>query len=770
MQWLSTASVPAALLGEAGGLRWRRISVGRVLGVFLLLAVLGGVQVEAGRPQGNTQADATSPAAPAAAGLRSFGSNANSQDVVNCHEVPLGSKDHDFARDAAAELAARGAPELDVRKLLWPRPKSVQLQQATNVVDSMMESAGLLVKPLLVQPEGLAFHIEGGIARDTARRAVHRVCRRLWAAAAALPPSDIKAAHAERASAPSGATHLVTLRVLASAAGGGESDTTPPGLTANESYKLTVGESANSSSLEAMSRHGLNRGLETLVQVLDALMVASRPSASQAEGFWKFAPGVMVSNGVPTGSGVALHIQDEPIYPWRGLLVDTARHYLPVEALEQVLSAMAANKLNVMHWHLTDAVSFPLELPSLPQLARKGAFDSKKIYKASDVRRVVEYASRLSIRVVPELDMPAHTGSWVFGEPDVVSNCKHVRPGNPEDAANPFKQRDKLALDPSSNKLLDVVRTALSDLAAMFPDEFIHVGGDEVDYDCWETMPKIKKWMRKNRMNSKGVLKWFFKAVFEKLGELKKNPIIWQEAFLEGVTLPPGGVVQPWQCWGDIDLGATTTTIGHMTGHMAAARQHRVVQSSCWYLDWDSQWTDFYGHSADEADQAISRSRGSPLPYAKAPSFKQGLLGGEAALWTERIDFTNVACRTWPRTAAIAERLWSSEDESHFLDGSFSVRRGKDMSPRLLWHAHRLRRLYGVALKPLKAASGSHEAAFTAADLARVQHTCPLLASQALQRSKTDSEWADAFEHGFLRLRDEPAVGEESPWGIRLDL
>ncbi|CAE7658729.1 Hexb [Symbiodinium sp. CCMP2456] len=463
-----------------------------------------------------------------------------------------------------------------------------------------------------------------------------------------------------------------------------------------EKYQLLF---AGVSKLSAPSIHGFRRGLETLLQVVEALSGESRA--------WTWAPGF--SNGAP----VDLWIEDVPRFPWRGLLLDTARHFAPIQVMESLLFSMAASKLNVLHWHVTDAMSFPLQLESLPQLAQLGSFDASKTYTHADVRHIVALAANLSIRIVPELDMPAHTASWIFGEPETVSNCTHVLPQDPNDAKNRFKARDKLALDISSKRTKKVVSAILKEMAGLFPDEFFHVGGDEVDFRCWTTMPHIAAWMRKKGLGASQALQNFFEHVFQEVKRLGKRPIVWQDAFDQGLRLPKEAVVQPWKCWGSVGPGMPwwpqaepEAQIGHASAFAATSMGFSAVQSSCWYLDWNSQWTDFYNHTADEG------------PLASTPSDR--LLGGETALWSELIDFTNLNCRAWPRAAAVAERLWSEMPRSFSSD---------EVERRLTRHSSRLHR-QGVALRPL---TTSHEDWFEVPEsLQDVETTCPLLVSQAL--------------------------------------
>lgn len=693
--------------------------------------------------------------------------------IVACSDVP-----------GIALRPPRAVPP-DLRTVLWPRPLAISLSRAgenetLNLDVAKAEGAGL--EPLSVDPEKLRFllpAISGALQKQVAW-SVRRLCRRLKERAP--PPRG----HAlpQRSQEPGTPLTIVNLQIR----GDGHSPPAPdyPDLQHHDWYELVIAPAPHEATLSASSRHGLNYGLETLLQVLDVLphegegsaespcpaensscTAEQRSTSNTAAGVppdaW--APGWLHPSPTASASskpaGLELRIFDAPRYRWRGLLLDSARHFMPVEVIERLLSSMAANKLNVLHWHLTDAVSFPLKLKSLPQLAEKGAFSAQQTYSAEDVHRIVELASHLSIRVVPELDVPAHTASWIFGEPDAVSNCTHVLPEDPEEAANPFKVRDKLALDVSSPRALEVVRTILEELATLFPDPFVHIGVDEVDFRCWTTVPKIvRRLLDAGVRSANEALERFVVAVLNVTQHLGKKAVVWQEALDAGLDLSPEVVVQPWKCWGEHGgpevpgwpPDVPHAMLGHFSAWLATRRGLSVVQSSCWYLDWDSQWWDYYEHSA----LLVGLEAALHQPEDNEPRLVQKLLGGEAALWTERVDFTNAACRVWPRAAAIAEKLWSQP-----LD---SKEPREKVAERLLVQTHRLQRLHGVLVRPLrpKGQAGLDQLEpMTQQELEDVEAVCPLLSSQAIQREPSDPEWAEAFTAAFSSFQDDPIPPSE---------
>ena len=370
----------------------------------------------------------------------------------------------------------------------------------------------------------------------------------------------------------------------------------------------------------------------------------------------------------PVKAHLPLRLHDWPNSQWRGLLVDTARHFIPLKLLRRTLDAMEVSKFNVLHLHLTDTQSFPLllrdvQLPEGPllelsMLAMKGAFDNRtKVYTADDLKQLVAYASDRGITIVPEIDMPAHSYSWGKAFRDLVV---------PYDRSHSaVKQLDMVPLDVSNPLLLPVVSAILDQVAEIFPSKFIHVGGDEVRTEPWNDTPHIKAWMKEQGHNTTSqAFQAFETSVFSMLEKLGRVPLVWQ-GVLDSRAMPnssandAAAIVQPWKCWGGLAIRAAET---------ALLTRHPVVMSSCWYLDYETDWLTYIAsdqgadalHSLTSAmatrDRGV-RVGGSASNFSPAAA-KQGLLGGEASMWTERVDLTNFECRVWPRASAVASRLW----------------------------------------------------------------------------------------------------------------
>ena len=322
-----------------------------------------------------------------------------------------------------------------------------------------------------------------------------------------------------------------------------------------------------------------------------------------------------------------LHIVDAPAYPYRGILVDTARHYLPMSLIQQQLEAMEWNKLNVLHWHLTDGQAWPYASAAYPELAAEGAFCRQCVYTAADIGWVQQQAAMRGIRVVLELDLPGHSRVIGQSHPEWMTACHGSVPSEP--------------LNATSTAVYDFVRTLYAEVAGMLDtvvNSWIHVGGDEVPLQCWEESPQIQDWIQKHGMNETTDLLAYFEN--ELLGivtdELNLRPIVWQELYSQ-VSLPEETVVDVWML----------TNLEVL--HAATAQGYDVLLSACWYLDHlDQDWRDMYNCDPQEL-----------LGPNATTAQQRHLLGGHASMWGERVDDTNFMSRVWPRASAVAERLWT---------------------------------------------------------------------------------------------------------------
>ncbi|KAK6120677.1 hypothetical protein DH2020_045575 [Rehmannia glutinosa] len=317
------------------------------------------------------------------------------------------------------------------------------------------------------------------------------------------------------------------------------------------------------------------------------------------------------------------YVQDKPRFIYRGLMLDTSRHYLPIEVIKQVIESMSYAKLNVLHWHIIDEESFPLEVPTYPNLW-KGAYTKWERYTIDDASEIVNQFFISGINVMAEVDVPGHARSWGAGYPDLwpSSSCKEP-------------------LDVSKNFTFDLISGLLSDLRKVFPFELFHLGGDEVHTDCWYSTPHVKQWLEDHKMTGKDAYQYFVLRAQEIAVSLNWTPVNWEETFNAFATsLDPRTVVHNW--------------LGSGVCPKAVAKGFKCIFSNqgVWYLDHlDVPWDSVY-----YAD---------PLEGISNASEQKLVLGGEVCMWGETADASNVQQTIWPRAAAAAERLWSNEESTY---------------------------------------------------------------------------------------------------------
>jgi len=208
-----------------------------------------------------------------------------------------------------------------------------------------------------------------------------------------------------------------------------------------------------------------------------------------------------------------LTITDTPRFPHRGLLVDTSRHFLPLPTLHSIIDSLTVAKLNTLHWHLVDSQSFPFDSPSYPLLGKAGSYSPQERYTPSDVTSIVSYAAARGVRVMVEIDTPGHAASWCAGYPDV---CPDVANGCLE------------PLNPSANATFELLEGLFGDVAGLFPETLMHLGGDEVNTDCWDDTAVIAEWMAENDMDSSSTYAWFIAKVQKIAQGLGKEVIGWE--------------------------------------------------------------------------------------------------------------------------------------------------------------------------------------------------------------------------------------------------
>jgi len=370
-------------------------------------------------------------------------------------------------------------------------------------------------------------------------------------------------------------------------------------LGEDESYVLEV--TTTGAKLTAPTPLGAMHGLQTFLQLADVSL----------GGF----------------AAPALTIQDKPRFPWRGLMIDSARHFIPLDVIRRNIDAMEAVKMNVFHWHLSENQGFRVESRKFPKLHEMGS--DGLYYTQEEMRDVITYARDRGIRVVPEFDMPGHSTAWFVGHPELASGK------GPYEIERKWGIFDP-AMDPTNEKVYKFLDELIGEMAKVFPDHYFHIGGDEVNGKEWDANPKIQAFMKAHGIKNNEALQAYFSGRVQKLVTKHGKTVVgWDEVLVAGV--PKDIVIQSWR--------------GQASLAQAAKQGYRGILSNGYYLD--------LGWSAAR-HYAVDPLSGDAANLSAEE--KQRILGGESCMWAEYVSPENVDSRIWPRNAAIAERLWSPQE------------------------------------------------------------------------------------------------------------
>ncbi len=543
-----------------------------------------------------------------------------------------------------------------------------------------------------------------GISTERLDRAYERFADRLASKTAASPTASSAPDEVE--------TDAIEIRIRCDSV-----SSQYPSLEEDESYRLKI--DGKGIELSAPEERGIFHGLETLFQLLE-----------KDEQGW-YLP--------------ELDMEDAPRYPWRGLMIDVSRHWIPKEVILRNLAGMASVKMNVLHLHLTDHQGFRIESKVFPKLHEMGS--EGNYYTQQEIREILEYASDRGIRIVPEFDVPGHTASWFTGYPDLASDeGPHViYKGIIGDAI----------MNPANEYTFDFLNELFGEMASLFPDTYFHIGADEPRDEDWNNNPAIQEFMKSQGFSDNHALYAYFnQRLYEIVEGHGKRLLGWDE--IQDAGLPADKIaVQSWRnhksLWKSAREGShAILSAGYYLDHKQSAAFHYDVDpevikgaieieiDSAHWQSWKMELKfndtkldgELYMFGADENRRGVmgimgnlygfdqvkeqdgkleydiegpmgtatfelrqqgdslvgessisvftlningSRSGGSDMPDGIAlPKFEKiepltedqlrNLLGGEACMWTEAADSVTLESRIWPRSGAIAEKLWSPSE------------------------------------------------------------------------------------------------------------
>jgi len=418
-----------------------------------------------------------------------------------------------------------------------------------------------------------------------------------------------------------------------------------------EAYDLVVTPAAI--TITADSAAGLFYGIQTLLQLLPKQIESSK----EVKNMEWIVPSVTIN--------------DYPRFGWRGTMLDVARHFFTKEEVKDYIDNMVKYKINVLHFHLTDDQGWRIEIKSLPKLTEVGAWRPERVgkwgntpkpaesepktyggfYTHDDIRELVKYAADRFMTIVPEIEGPGHSLATVASYPELSCTTDSIYYVSVGDKIINWHSKGFTALldntlCPANEKVYTLLDKVFTEVAELFPSEYIHMGGDECPKDFWRNNPQIKSLMaRENLKDMHEVQSYYVKRVEKILKSKGKKLIGWDEIIDGG--LPADATVMSWR--------------GMKGGIRAAKEGHKVVMSP-----YNHAYYDLYQGDplAEPPTYEMVRLRDSykfePVPEGVDPKM---VLGGQGNLWTEQLqNMRAVQYMVWPRALAVAEAVWSPKD------------------------------------------------------------------------------------------------------------
>ena len=412
------------------------------------------------------------------------------------------------------------------------------------------------------------------------------------------------------------------------------------GLYEDESYQLEI--QSTGITINATSDLGAIHALETVLQLLQ-----------NNESSFYFP---MVS------------ITDFPRFTWRGLMIDAARHFQPVDVIKRNLDAMAAVKMNVFHWHLVDDQGWRIEMkkhPRFTELASDGDY-----YTQEEIKDIVKYADQRGIMVIPEIDVPGHATAILTAYPEIGSKVVNSNANSLENktqtstvASYSLERNSGIftpTLDPSNPRTYELLSEIFDEVCPLFSGRYFHIGGDENEGKDWDANTKIQAFMKKNKLaNNHELQTYFTMQLIPMLKKHQKELMGWEEIMTKNMSKE--AVIHSWR-------GPNEGLLSGQSLVIAAKNGYKTVLSNGYYIDLMQSVADHYLNDPIAKSTVLTSEE------------RARILGGEAVMWSELVTPLTIDSRIWPRTAAIAERLWS---DAAITDLSSLRKRLKTVSFRL---------------------------------------------------------------------------------------
>lgn len=391
------------------------------------------------------------------------------------------------------------------------------------------------------------------------------------------------------------------------------------GLYEDESYQLDI--QSNQIIINATTDLGAMHALETVLQLLQ----------NKSESY--YFPKVSIT--------------DMPRFTWRGLMIDAARHFQPVHVIKRNLDAMAAMKMNVFHWHLVDDQGWRIEMKKLKVLTDKAS--DGLFYTQEEIKGIVKYAADRGILVVPEIDVPGHASAILTAFPEIGSKVVTINQGSSEKSQKAsglvtysLERNSGIftpTLDPSNPKTYQILSAIFDEVCPLFSGKYFHIGGDENEGKDWDANPKIQEFMKKHKLaNNHELQTYFTMQLIPMLKKHSKELMGWEEIMTKNMSKE--AIIHSWK-------GPNEGVTAGSSLVAAASNGYKTVLSNGYYVDLVQGVADHYLVDPMPKNNTLSADE------------KARILGGEATMWSELASPETIDSRIWPRTAAIAERLWS---------------------------------------------------------------------------------------------------------------